>query len=510
MRYLMILEVSQKQAYIFSSTKLRENVQNSEDIGWVTDPRYFSIVAKKAGIEFSREKNLVNSGGGHTVLEFADETTAKAFAFAVSRTVKAEYPEMELFIRTIEYDDKLGPVANLKKLTDELEKKKSVRAAAFYQGTFGVEKSNTNLRKPKAQVPMENRIERLDVREKFPESYQGAYQFEDIGNSKGESSFIAVVHIDGNAMGARIKNIRDKYENGTWEEYKKALDHFSRCIDQDFKASYEAMKNRIAENLEGKAGEMLDLKARKNQTKYYFPIRKLILAGDDVCFVAEGRIGLEAARIFLEELSGRTNQADGEKYEACAGVAIVHQKYPFYKAYELSEMLCSNAKRFLASYYQGARGCAIDWHIEFGELGDDMEALRKNYTTHDGKQMELRPYLLSSEELWEDEPIRRYDNFRRMICAIGNEDIAYARGKLKGLREALKEGEEAAKYYLTSNLIDEFAGIAYQHIYKNGDISWLFKGEKLEEKIFIPTHDGKERSLYFDAIEMLDTFVPLD
>ena len=46
MRQLMILEVSQKQAYIFESTKLRDNVERSEEICWVTDPDYFKAVAE--------------------------------------------------------------------------------------------------------------------------------------------------------------------------------------------------------------------------------------------------------------------------------------------------------------------------------------------------------------------------------------------------------------------------------------------------------------------------------
>ena len=35
------------------------------------------------------------------------------------------------------------------------------------------------------------------------------------------------------------------------------------------------------------------------------PIRPLILAGDDVCFVTAGRIALECARVFLERLRAR-------------------------------------------------------------------------------------------------------------------------------------------------------------------------------------------------------------
>lgn len=52
MRYLMILEVSQKQAYIFSSNKLKENIEHSENICQVTDIRYFQTIADMAGIPF--------------------------------------------------------------------------------------------------------------------------------------------------------------------------------------------------------------------------------------------------------------------------------------------------------------------------------------------------------------------------------------------------------------------------------------------------------------------------
>lgn len=49
----------------------------------------------------------------------------------------------------------------------------------------------------------------------------------------------------------------------------------------------------------------------------------------------------------FEELGARTNRVDKRSYAACAGVAVVHQKYPFYKAYELAEMLCGSAKNMV-------------------------------------------------------------------------------------------------------------------------------------------------------------------
>lgn len=505
MRYLMILEVSQKQAYIFSSNKLKDNIRCSKNICQVTEQEYFAPIAEKAGIAFSEEANLVYSGGGHTVLEFDQEEEAKKFAYVVSKAAKQDFPGLELFIKTQKYDEGFTPGENLKLLAEALEVKKSFREASFAQGTFGVEKMESSSRKAKPLVKLEKVVDYSDKKEYVPEGYRMPSKFEELGNSKHRSSFIAVVHIDGNAMGKRVEELRKKYKNESWEKYKAILKEFSESIDQDFKASYREMTKRIARSLEQGAAKKLDLKEN------YFPVRKIILAGDDVCFVAEGRIGLEAARIFIEQLSQKSNKQDHENYTACAGVAIVHQKYPFYKAYELAEMLCSNAKKSIAEYGQDVKACAIDWHIEFGELTDSIEELRKNYRTADENFLELRPYLLWAEpDVLKKEPIRRYENFKIFLKQIQQEKFSYARGKLKEFREALKEGEVNSEYYRKSNLLNELAVTGYEGVYKELDTSKLFTGKGLEGMTFIETSDGRKRSLFFDGIEIVDTFVPLN
>ena len=104
-------------------------------------------------------------------------------------------------------------------------------------------------------------------------------------------------------------------------------------------------------------------------------------------------------------------------------------------------MLCSNAKRFLASFNDdkiseaGTKGCAIDWHIEFGEIIDDLSDMRRKYETADGGTLELRPYLISAEpEIWEKEKIRRYSAFKRLVSLLQDKQEVYARGKIKELR----------------------------------------------------------------------------
>ena len=75
-RYLAILEVSQKQAYIFGSNKVRDNIVNSTIIAYVLGEDYIEKVLSKFG--YDKEKNMVYSGGGHTILEFSDIDVGKS------------------------------------------------------------------------------------------------------------------------------------------------------------------------------------------------------------------------------------------------------------------------------------------------------------------------------------------------------------------------------------------------------------------------------------------------
>ena len=481
-RYLTILEVSQKQAYIFSSNKLKDNVTNSAVIAWIMDPDYFEKAIADEGV-FSKEKNLVYSGGGHTVLEFATREKAVTFTKSITTRIHKEYKDIEVFATTMEYSEELKPGENLKKLTEQLEKKKSLRVSAFHQGSFGIEKINTNTLKPmyKGEELEENRKKIMPEKEEkidkvlSPDGYDSASKFSELGGSRNESNFIAVVHIDGNAMGKRVNDLYEKNESADWETYKSKLFNFSQSVDDNFKDAYKKMTEIVKENIE--KGNLKDLSIKDNK----FPVRRIITAGDDICFVTEGRIGLESAAAFIKELNKCKNEEDKEGYSACAGVAIVHQKYPFYKAYELAEMLCSNAKKYGASLSKDQSGkdvSAIDWHIEFGEIKDTLKEIRKSYCTEDGKQLEGRPYIISaSKEIMEKETLRQYEDFRKQLKKLQKEEESCARGKMKEMREVLKQGETAVEYYLKFNKMEKLA---------------------------------LDKTTLFDAVEMIDTYIELD
>ena len=136
MRVLLILEVSRKQDYIFSTKRLRENAQRSADISYVTSKEFFTEAA--AGL-FDEEKNFIYAGGGHTVLQFDGREQAKAFAQAVTETVLRRWKGLELFVKISPYEEAMTPGENLKELSKGLERKKALRKTSFKQADMGME-----------------------------------------------------------------------------------------------------------------------------------------------------------------------------------------------------------------------------------------------------------------------------------------------------------------------------------------------------------------------------------
>lgn len=496
-RFLTILEVSQKQAYIFASNRLYDNVVNSAVIAWVMSEEYFEQKVQDKSV-FDKEKNLVYSGGGHTILEFTSEEQAHTATKRITKAIRQEYPGIEVFAATIPYEEyeEGTPGKNVKKLIKTLEEKKALRRSAFHQGSFGIERIDSSTLSPvlytgakggeekKELPPSEKAVEDALA----PIAYENSNKLENLGGSKGQSNFIAVVHIDGNAMGKRVEKLYETYKNVDWATYKSKLCEFSKSIDEGFKQAYKQMVTKVEKNLQEGTLKDLELKGK------HFPIRRIITAGDDICFVTEGRIGIECAVELIKVLNQTKNAVDGECYSACAGVAIVHQKYPFYKAYELSEMLCSNAKRFGAGLKEDGSVSAIDWHIEFGEIKDTMEEVRSDYNTLDGKRLELRPYIIHADgEVLAKEPLRVYEGFKQTMLRLSCEEENYARGKMKELRRVLKEGAHATEYFLKFGKIQEITKLAGQEA----------------GQAYVTTADGVERAVLFDAIELLDTYLEL-
>ena len=493
-RFLVILEVSQKQAYIFGSNKVADNIVNSAVIAKCLSPDYIGLIL---GEKYNEEINLVYSGGGHTILEYDDRKSAEESVFLLTERIYEEFDGLEVFAKICEYQESMSPKDNLKALSAGLEAKKALRRSGFHHGSFGVEEIDSNTLKPVVKKKSEaiNKIKKEEYtytsKSFIPEGYEPVFEFEKLGMEKNRSSFIAVVHIDGNGMGKRVDELYECIDDkNDWNSVKKALRVFSDSIDDDFKSAYKEMSVAVARSIEeGELKGKIKLHRDKDSGKYYFPVRRIITAGDDICFVTEGRIGLECSRIFIEKLSSKTNKADRKGYSACAGIAIVHQKYPFYKAYELAEKLCSNAKKEGASISpddDGRNACLIDWHIEYGEIKDSIDDIRRDYIADDGSVLTHKPYVIraNKETLNKTPEEKKYDHFKRNIRCITNCEKDFGGGVVKQLRSVMKSGKTETDNFISFHRLEDRLNATF---YKDKD-------------------SGKNKNTFFDAIEMMDTF----
>lgn len=213
-RHLVIAEVSQKQAYIFGNRELRRNIQRSAEIAHATNSdeleKYRKYFQKCCPHGYSKEQNLVYAGGGHTILQFPNRPSAEYFCKALTKKTLETYPDMELFVKIMELDTNKSIRDNLNELTRQLEIKKARRQSSFRPLNFGVELFDAE------ESSYEKDAEEFSYRNvKYePAGWKSTNDLKDIA---GSENFIAIVHLDGNAMGARVQNIYGRFSTNHFD-----------------------------------------------------------------------------------------------------------------------------------------------------------------------------------------------------------------------------------------------------------------------------------------------------
>ncbi len=498
MESLVLWEVSRKQNYIFESNTLKENIGASIIVEKVVEELPSSI-------DSSYSENLVYNGGGSSLYRFDTEEDSKEFIKSISENILRKYPGIEIFMIKVNYDKKKDKIIEVMgEAYRRLAIKKNRRLHSGQQTSFGIEKRctstglvaveselnfNTNKSKDiseEIKLKLEHSRHRSEKFNKLIPQGKETTVFNDL--VRGDKNYIAVVHIDGNKMGQKVDSLReifkDKYQDGNYEmvnsQYISALKAFSKKIKELYEQSFIEMTKAIQANKD----KLLEDTAIDEGK---FPIIPIIVAGDDITYVTNGKIGIETARVFLEYLSkSKIEIYDGQMYDlnACAGIAIVRTSYPFVRAYELAEDLCGNAKTRLRDEYPDGDYSLLDWHVEQGDLiGNISEIRQEQYrTVIDNKNLSMRPLYLNNGN---DGEWRTYDNFIQAYENINESMIA--RNKIKELREILRKGEKETELFLQSNNITGLLGSL-----KNTVGEYCFNGSTC---------------IYYDAIEVLDMYI---
>ena len=542
--HLVIVDTAQIQPYIFGSNRLRENVGASHLVAQATTTWAKEAVQQvaprnnmRANGTLDGTKHIENSpndpdaevvyaGGGNFVVLFRDESLAKAFTRALSRKVLTDAPNLQLVIaqNPFDWNESLSEkvTATFKKLAEE-KRARTLSAPLLGLGVT-VMCQSTGLPAVEARAIGDDpaRAASAEIMAKLgvvdeadqrlrrllppPDGYNYTDQLDYLGGTRGEHNFIAVVHADGNGMGRRIMEIGENPNPSQNREYINALRNLSEQVDAAAQQALRDVLDKLAARIQNDGGNRIVHKNALGKIiaeiqlksagggEWFLPFRPIVFGGDDVTFVCDGRLGLSLAIEYMQQLEGHTkNLPDGGgRLTASAGVSMVKAHYPFARAYRLAEELCKSAKNYRRRIRESARewdGSCLDWHFALSGLSGDIEEIRQREYRVSADSLILRPVALQDNPA---EPHRTWRVIEKGITEFQGEGWAGRRNKVKALRDALREGPDAVKHFLTK----------------------FNEGKPLPD-VEPSLTDWKNAGWqggccgYFDALELADWFVPL-
>lgn len=528
------IEVSGIQDYIFGSNNLKQNIGASELVekattNWVVDALVEAKIQHNArcddtaGVcllaDWSEEllpAQIIYWGGGNALVLFAGslEEHAKRFAKILTRRVIRDARGMSVVVghEVLDWDSEAISQKH-KALRQLLAKRKLHRRQSTPLLGLGVTAVCDFTGLPAVGIDADGRLVSQSVQHKYAayekenrvnhllKDVSGGFSFADDFNllgERGESSYIAVIHADGNKMGQRFEKLANAHQTATDNHnYCRQLRALSDAVAQKSTDALKATVQFLLDSLKhDKFGGVVPI-PQNNAGNDVLPFRPIVFGGDDVTFVSEGRLGLALTAYYLQKLGegklpGSKDDEEGEPLYARAGIAIVKNHYPFARAYELADALGRSAKYKLPDLTPEENGIVIDWHFATSGVILSLEQLReREYRSRSGHNLLMRPVRLDigtppvSSKYW-----RSWKTFVNVTRNFqDNKEWDEKRNKIKALREPLRDGGQSVKLFR-----------------KNYDIGLLpdIPGQSMQE-----TGWHGEDCGYFDAIEAIDFYVHL-
>ncbi|HEY3378757.1 MAG TPA: hypothetical protein VGL77_14815 [Armatimonadota bacterium] len=454
--YLALLETAGNQRYIFATNKLRENVGASEltyraGTQWVlesvdtvlkrnghtplalwdTEAQVFRDRLRQHGhrcAEIRQPVEVVVVTSGKAILLIQAEKIAQDIIREVTAHALREAPGLDLCGCYIEWKDSTpigdalrmvhhryevahsglpGPVMRFMRLPFFAECATSGLPANTLQHIEGQDNpprrvSATVSSKRDVVKPARTRLDRV-LRRVYPD-----FTFADnIDNLTGD--WHAIIHADGNGLGQLFLKFDEYINQNALElnrEYLSTYREFSIALEECTEAAFMHALHVIPEE------------AYRQETTV--PLVPLVLGGDDLTVICDGKYALNFARAFLQAferftgehtviraIAAQVSSEDTPYLSSCAGVAIIKPNFPFFTAYDLAEDLLHSAK--IVKNEIVVPCSALDFHVLHDSSVVTLSSIRAHLQLQDASassSLYTRPYIISDlppddlERIW--------------------------------------------------------------------------------------------------------------
>ena len=450
---LVMLQTNSNQPFIFSSPRLREQIGASFEITllshWVKEEAEKLLKPKPLPTSF-----WISDSSGKVIVRFTgdgDEPKAKAKDLIRRVTLQAltEAPGLDVTGVFIEATFDIVDARDLNKLDRvflEYSLNRRPAAARFPQFPFlergsesalpasaslgALEFSQESLQPDNfdesSPLSLPSRVKRLfastsrkrqvdDVQErltkegkelkqeppldptKLAAAFQDGEEFED---AKNMLSSVGVVHIDGNGVGAIMRDLGSAHSKAQEAGVCVSADEVHTDPDDALQAFIMVVNKRLDKTVKD-AIALSWYDVQELTPDSVVPIVPVLVGGDDVTVYTDGRFAIPFAEAYIrhyEELTEKdellkqlavvAGAKEAGPLTASAGVAIVGRNFPFHIAYDLAEELVSRGKTL--GKKPGTVPCStINFHVL-----RDATVLDPEDTLDEYKGRSQRPFLI--------------------------------------------------------------------------------------------------------------------
>ena len=451
--YLVMLQTNSNQPFIFSSPRLREQIGASFEI------TLLSHWVKREAKELLDTDDLppffwVSNSSGKVIVRFTEKegepgTLAKQLITQVTRRALTDAPGLDVtgvFVKasssTVEADD----LQELDRVFLAYSLNRRPAAARFPQFPFlergsesalpasaslgdlkfSQESLQANKFDESSPLSLPSRVKRAfastsrkqqvdDVKERLaeqgmefkqepqldPTELAAAFQDgEESEDAKDMLSSVGVIHIDGNGVGAIMRDLGDAHRHAKEAGVCTTATEVNTTPGDDLQSFIMTVNKRLDDVVKD-AIALSWYDVQKLTPDTVVPIVPVLVGGDDVTVYTDGRYAIPFAEAYIRHYEELTEKDEllkqlavvaGAKkagpLTASAGAAIVGRNFPFHIAYDLAEELVSRGKEL--SKYPGTVPCStINFHVL-----RDATVLYPDDTLDEYKGRTQRPFLI--------------------------------------------------------------------------------------------------------------------